>query len=103
MEGRLESITVHDVRECGLWDALSGKRIPCRFPSNLIETMGANINKRVVVEGELHYTRGEITMVDVETIAALPDGLPEQSWYGIGRDWFPEDMDSELKELWTRE
>lgn len=103
VEGRLESIMVHNNRECGLWDSLSGRKITCQFSPDLIATIGGHINKRVMIEGTLHYTRGVVTQVEVRTIIALPELPQEQSLYGVGEHWFPEDIGSELKELWMRE
>lgn len=80
VEGRLESVTVHDRRTFSVYDLLTGERIECSFGHRipLAAILGA-MERRVRVHGAIRYRdTGEIVGLVAETLQPLPedDALP---------------------------
>lgn len=51
VEGRVEMVTVHGQRYFNLYDELTGEPVRCYFGPQLLETVRASLNKRVLVYG----------------------------------------------------
>lgn len=67
VEGRLETVNVHGRREFVIYDEVTGARIECKFGHRVAtETIGAAIERRVAVTGEIRSREwGEIISVVV--------------------------------------
>jgi hypothetical protein len=81
IEGRLESISVHNNRRSfSIYDLLTGQRIICYFGRRITaEKIGAAVERRVSVYGEIRYrSNGSIISVDAQDIEVLQreDELP---------------------------
>jgi hypothetical protein len=80
VEGRIESLTVHERRAFSIYDVLTGDRIECSFGQRiLLATILGAIERRVRVHGAIRYRdTGEIVGVLAETLQVLPedDALP---------------------------
>lgn len=80
VEGRLESVTVHDRRTFSVYDLLTGERIECSFGHRiLLATILGAMERRVRVHGAIRYRdTGEIVGMLAETLQPLPgdDTLP---------------------------
>jgi len=75
IEGRLESVTVHNRRAFNVYDDLTGQRIECHFGRRIeVEAIAAAVEKRVGVTGELRYRRsGELVGVRAHELEVFHD------------------------------
>ncbi|MHA3701487.1 hypothetical protein ACXR2U_04835 [Jatrophihabitans sp. YIM 134969] len=77
VEGRLESVTVHQSPEFSLYDLLTGRRIRCSFGSRVqLEDVTRNVDRRVSVYGTLR-SRADGTVLSIAAESVTP--LPRQS------------------------
>ena len=88
VEGRLESLTVHQRRVFSVYDLLTGGRIECSFGHRIpLETILGAMERRVRVHGEIRYRdTGEVIGMVAETLQVLPEDsdLPSAAdVYGI--------------------
>jgi hypothetical protein len=74
VEGKLESVTVHDKRVFNIFDPLTRQRIECHFAHRIkVEEIARAIERRVSVTGEIHYREsGEIARVKAEQLSVTP-------------------------------
>jgi|GEM_PF-2319574 hypothetical protein len=74
VEGKLESVTVHDRRVFNIFDPLTRERIECHFAHRIkVEDIARAIERRVLVTGEIRYRdSGEIASVKAEDLAVIP-------------------------------
>ncbi len=92
VEGRLESVNLHDGRRVfSIYDLLTGDRIGCKFGRRVeIDDVREALDRRVAVYGEiLQSSSGKITSVNASTIDVLPseEELPPASAaFGILRE-----------------
>ena len=80
VEGRLESVTVHERRSFSVYDLLTGERTECAFGHRiqLADILGA-VERRVRVNGAIRYREtGEIVGMVADSLQVLPgdDALP---------------------------
>jgi hypothetical protein len=74
VEGTLEMLSVHEGYQCNVYDNVSGRRVPCYYGKEQLETFRAAFNHRVVVSGLIRYDRrGEVKSVTAERIVMFPD------------------------------
>jgi hypothetical protein len=76
VEGYLETLNVHaNNRYFAVYDDLTGERVECRFTRRRsLEEIGKAVEKRVLVEGDIHYRRsGTVAWMAVESMEVFPD------------------------------
>jgi hypothetical protein len=75
VEGRLETVSVHDRRYFNVYDELTGERIECHFGGDLTPSdVGRAVGRRVAVTGLIRSrTTGEIVSVQAEDLYVFPD------------------------------
>ncbi len=75
IEGRLETVSVHERRYFNVYDDLTGERIECRFGGDLeLADVGRAVGRRVAVTGKITYrASGEIVMVEAEQFYVFPE------------------------------
>jgi hypothetical protein len=56
-EGRLETLSIHEKSTFAIWDAISGMRIECHIPEEMLKDALDAFGKRVSVSGRIHYAR----------------------------------------------
>jgi hypothetical protein len=72
MEGRLETLSVHGGSTFAIWDAMSGQRIECHFPSTMLPEAQEAFNRRVLVSGIIRYSsEGRAKSIIVEKLRPL--------------------------------
>jgi hypothetical protein len=74
VEGKLESVTVHERRVFNIFDPVTRERIECHFAHRItIEEIARAIERRVLVTGEIRYRdSGEIASVKAEVMTVIP-------------------------------
>jgi hypothetical protein len=71
-EGRIESLSIHGRTTFGIWDAVTGRAVECRFPQELYQEAYSLFGQRVLVTGLVRYSRaGGPKVVRVESIRRL--------------------------------
>lgn len=75
VEGRLEGVTLHQVRAFAIYDPITDARIECTFGRRIpADIIGSALERRVAVFGEIHYRpSGEIISVKAEELFIFPD------------------------------
>lgn len=74
VEGRLESVTVHDKRAFNIFDPLTHERIQCHFGNRIkVAEIAQAIERRVLVTGKIRYREsGEIASVVADELSVVP-------------------------------
>ena len=73
VEGRLESVSIHDRSVFGLWEPLDGRRVECRFPMAMLDEVREALGRRVSVRGMVRFGKGDQPVsVEVEHIRLFP-------------------------------
>lgn len=106
VDGTLESMTVHQRRECSIWNAATGRRIQVSFDEPMVERIASLFGRRVRARGRIRYRGHDPVRVDLEEIDAVsePSDVPLSSLYGRGRSWFGSAPSGELtRTLWVRD
>src|SRR5487761_1821994 len=75
VEGRLETVSVHERSYFNVYDDLTGERIECHFSSDLTPPeVGRWVGRRVAVTGTIRYrTTGEIVSVQADELYVFPE------------------------------
>jgi len=74
VEGRLETITVHNKAKVAIYDFLRNKAITCFIPEDMLETAKSALGNRVYVFGLISYGKEGIPRnIKVEEIRIFPD------------------------------
>ncbi len=91
VEGRLDSISIHDRRIFAVWEPIRNWRIECRFRENMLEEVREALGKRVSVKGSVRFdARDKPLAVQAESIYVFPDEdeLPStKDIVGLDRDF----------------
>jgi hypothetical protein len=75
--GHLDSVTVHDRREAGLWPSVGGERVPVYFGDGHVDVIRAALGNRVEVSGTLtRDAAGRLLSVRLRDLAVLADEGP---------------------------
>jgi hypothetical protein len=105
VEGRLEQLNVHGQFQAGIYEAWSGRRIPCVFREDLWPDVVAHLRQYVVAEGEATYHRGTIVKFDLRAVRGIPDRAPWPSdpdaWVGLDPDGYGHmPAEAYIRHLW---
>lgn len=75
VEGRLETVSVHERSYFNVYDDLTGERIECHFSSDLTPPeVGRWVGRRVAITGTIRYrTTGEIVSVQADELYVFPE------------------------------
>jgi hypothetical protein len=87
VEGRLESINLHEQRSVGVWDVVTGLRVQCSFPESLLDEVREALGERVLASGRLSLDEeGHPTHCRIQRIRRLRsrDELPNaREMFGV--------------------
>jgi hypothetical protein len=74
LEGRLEMLSVHGRTQFAIWDVITDARVECNFPASMLEQTQECFNRRVLVSGEVRYSRNGLPRtIKVDQIRPLRD------------------------------
>ena len=72
VEGKLETLSIHGGTTFAIWEVLTGARVECRFPPEMLDEAHAAFRHRVSVSGRIRYSRtGRPLSIRVEHIRIL--------------------------------
>jgi len=72
LEGKLETLSVHGNLSFAIWDVMTGARIECRFPENMLAEAHEAFTHRVAVYGKVRYSRtGKPKTISVQELKRL--------------------------------
>jgi hypothetical protein len=71
IEGRLETISVHNGNSFVVWEAMTNNRIECRITPEQLEEAKQLLGKRVAISGRLRYRNHKPISMEVESIKVL--------------------------------
>lgn len=106
VDGTLESITIHQRRECSIWNTTTGRRVRVVFEDAMVERIASLFGRRVRARGRIRYRGADPVQVDLEEIEAATESsdVPLMSLFGRGRSWFGSTPSGELtRTLWVRD
>lgn len=106
VDGTLESITIHQRRECSIWNVTTGRRIPVSFDDTMVERITSLFGRRVRAHGRIRYWGHDPVRVALEDIEPTdePSDVALSCLYGRGRSWFGTAPSGELtRTLWAHD
>jgi hypothetical protein len=106
VDGTLESVTIHQRRECSIWTTTTDRRVRVAFDETMVERIASLFGQRVRVRGRVRYRGSDPVQVDLEEIEAATEfsDAPLMSLYGRGRSWFGRTPSGELtRTLWVHD
>jgi hypothetical protein len=72
IEGKLEVLSIHGGASFNIWNVISGARVTCRIPSEMLDEAHAAFGKRTAVQGKIRYDRrGKPVSISVHHIRIL--------------------------------
>jgi hypothetical protein len=80
VEGRVETLTVHDRNLMRLWDPVTGQAIECQFPDSRLNDVRSAFGRRAQVSGRVRYNAfGRPLSVQLEHLRIIreQDELPQ--------------------------
>ncbi len=104
IEGMLESVTVHERRECSIWDTQSGRRVRVTFDPDMLDIVRSLFGCRVYARGRIVYNLSSPVRLRLEDLQAAPERseMPISHLFDIGREWFDDFPSGELStRMWT--
>lgn len=73
IEGSLEMVTLRDRYQCNVYEAITGRKVPCHFKRGQLDTVRAALGERVCVTGLVRYNRhGQVLSMRAEDFVIIP-------------------------------
>ncbi len=73
VEGRLDSVSIHDRSVFGLWESVARRRVECHFPREMLDQVREALGRRVLVSGIVRFGQGDQPLsVQVRRIRVFP-------------------------------
>lgn len=72
IEGSLEMVTIRERYQCNVYESFTGRKVPCHFRREQLDTVKAALGERVSVSGLVRYNRhGQILSIRAEHITII--------------------------------